>query len=392
VCGNTDLDPCMDWGPVTPCPSPQTCAGGYCESTCTNECTGAAEECVGTSGTHSCGDFDTDSCLEWGPLVPCPNGETCSNGACSATCSDECPNAGAKQCTGSGDGFQICESSGSCLVWSLPTSCEQDETCTNGECEGACDCDFHTGICEPNAPGSTTACACDSDCSGGSPCGADSHCDTWCPDDPDCDCTCSYNEYCEAASQGSSSTCSCDPDCELNEEACSDDGHCDTWCPAAADPDCGVDACRTRWMTVGERDANQMWLYGAYTDPDPSEGSPWVLLSPGLSSGSAEAMLEFASENVSCVDSMRIWAYGYDDSIFGDGAEMYFYNWDTDQFDLLPTETVGSPENFFYNTVGDPAPYLLCLGDYCYVAIKIGASSWDNTHLWDMAVEVYMSP
>ena len=110
----------MDWGPVTPCPGAQTCAGGYCESTCTNECTASANECVGTTGTHDCGDFDTDSCLEWSPIVPCGNNETCSNGACSASCSDECPAAGEKQCTPSGDAFQICEQGGSCLVWGLP--------------------------------------------------------------------------------------------------------------------------------------------------------------------------------------------------------------------------------------------------------------------------------
>ena len=117
-----------------------------------------------------------------------------------------------------------------------------------------------------------------------------------------------------------------------------------------------------------------------------------MLLSPGLSSGSAEAMLEFASENVSCVQSLRAYAYGYDDSIFGDGAEMYLYNWDTGQYDLLPDETIGWPEDFFFNSVIDPTPYLLCLGDYCYVGLKYGASSWDNTHLWFGGVEVYMSP
>jgi hypothetical protein len=394
TCGNFDADSCLDWSTITACDAGQVCSNGYCAGACTNECTANSKACVGTSGTHECGNFDADSCLEWGPIVPCPQGQTCSNGTCSSSCTDECPSVGAKECTISGDGVHTCQSSGGCLVWGLPSSCLQGQVCSNGACVDACDCDFTHGICEPTAPGSTTACSCDPDCSGTSACGADAYCDSWCPPnvDPDCNCGCTYNEYCEADAVGSTGTCSCDPDCEVNEVACSDDGHCDTWCPAGYDPDCGVDACRDRWMSVGYRTAHQMWLSGSYEDPDSDEVSPWVQLSPGLSSGAAETIVEFAAEHASCIDSIRVDAWGYDDSIFGDGAEMYLYNWDTYEFDLLPDETIGSLEGWYTNVVLDFSPYVLCGVTYCYIDLKIGASSWDQTHLLDAEVFVGMSP
>jgi len=402
LCDDFDSDACMDWGPITPCTGGDTCSDGYCDSTCTNECTTGATQCAGTTGAQTCGDYDSDPCLEWGPIVPCPAGETCSMGQCDVTCTNECAAMNDTQCTTSGGGFQVCDypAGSTCLAWGPQVSCAVDETCVAGACVLVCDCDFNAGICEPDSPGSTTACSCDDDCIGGSPCETDGHCDTWCPPnaDVDCDCACDYNEYCEAGTQGGTDTCACDPDCEPNEWACDDDGHCDTWCTAGVDPDCpagSVDPCRARWMLVGYREADQMWLGGDYLDPDPDEGAPWVQLSPGLSSGTAEAFVEFAEENSLCVDQIRIEAYGYDDSLFGDGAEVYIYNWDTFQFDLLPDETINTPEGFWMNTVIDPTSYLLCGSGAqakCYIDIQIGASAWDQTHLWDVWVDVHMTP
>jgi len=406
LCGQFDSDTCLDWGPVTPCPVGETCSNGYCDTSCTNECTAGSVQCDGTTGTQACGDYDSDPCLELGPIVPCGPGETCSNGVCDTTCTDECAAQSDTQCNTSGSGYQVCDYYGvsTCLTWGPTINCGVDEVCTGGSCVVSCDCDFYAGICEPDSPGSTTACACDPDCTGGTPCDSDGHCDTWCPSgaDPDCTCACDYNEYCEAGTQGGTDTCACDPDCELNEEACSDDGHCDTWCAAGWDPDCGENACRDRWMAVGYREANQMWLDGGYDDPDPDEGAPWVQLSPGLSSGSAEAFVEFAAENVGCVSSIRIEAWGYDDSLFGDGAEVYIYNWDTYQFDLLPDATINEPYDpvplypgaWATNIALDPAPYLLCGSGAeakCYIDVQIGASAWDQTHLWDVWVDVYMT-
>ncbi|MBN2494950.1 MAG: hypothetical protein JXR96_10200 [Deltaproteobacteria bacterium] len=398
VCVWSGTDSCKEWGSTTQCPVGETCSDGYCSTGCTNECTSGSVRCSGIAGFQVCGDHDSDACLDWGPTIPCPAGEMCSNGECDVSCADECEARNDTQCTTSGGGYQVCDYYGAspCLIWGPSISCAENEVCLEGRCVLVCDCDFYRGICEPEEPSSTTACSCDSDCTSGTPCVTDGHCDSWCPpnSDPDCDCLCDYNEYCEADTPGGTDTCPCDRDCESNEVACADDGHCDTWCPAGADPDCGADACRDRWMRVGFRQADQSWLSGSFLDPDPAEGSPWVQLSPGLQPGSAEVWVEFAAEHLDCVRSLRIQVWGYDESVVGDGAEFYIFNWQTYKFDLLPDETVRSPEGFYTNGVQDLAPYLLCgsgVQAKCYVDAKLGASAWDDTHLRDVRIEVYMS-
>lgn len=48
---------------------------------CSNECILNQREC-GSLGTKTCGNYDTDSCLEWGQETACAIGEYCSTGAC----------------------------------------------------------------------------------------------------------------------------------------------------------------------------------------------------------------------------------------------------------------------------------------------------------------------
>jgi hypothetical protein len=171
--------------------------------------------------------------------------------------------------------------------------------------------------------------------------------------------------------------------------ACDGDAHCDTWCPAGVDDDCGEDPCRGWWMSVGWRYADQAWLYDAYTDPDPVEGAPWVLLSPGFSEGTAEIFVEFAAEHSNCVDSMDVEVYGYDDSVFGDGAEVYLYNWNTWDWDLLPV-TVGDLEQIYINSTFNITDYVYCGSVKCYVNAKATGSAWDNTHVYWMEIWVWM--
>lgn len=395
ICGDFDEDSCLEWGAEESCPEEQTCSNGVCETVCSHECTAGARRCSCSGNVvQDCGDFDDDECLEWGPPIPCAAGKTCSNGECSTSCEDECPGDGVTECLPSGTGYRECsdDNGDGCLEWGPDTDCPGDQTCQDGECGDYCDCDNEAGICEAGAPNTTTPCACDPDC--GTPCESDGYCDDWCtpPQDPDCGCSCNTNEYCEAEYAGTADTCSCDFDCEPHEYACMDDAYCDSRCPSGVDPDCGEDPCRDRFMLVGYRNADEMVLEGSYNDPDPDEGAPWVELSPGISGGSAKMYVEFAAEHLDCVGSIRVQAWGYDDSTFGDGAEMYLYNWDTGQFDLL-TNTIGSTEGFYTNTQVDSAPYMLCgSGAYakCYIDVKIGAGGWDNTHLWDVYAEVHM--
>ncbi|WP_394828258.1 hypothetical protein [Pendulispora albinea] len=52
-------------------------------ASCRDECRPSATQCT-EQGLAPCGQFDADSCLEWGPPVPCPSGQSCASGACTA--------------------------------------------------------------------------------------------------------------------------------------------------------------------------------------------------------------------------------------------------------------------------------------------------------------------
>jgi protein MpaA len=69
-------------------------------------------------------------------------------------------------------------------------------------------------------------------------CAIDGYCDVLCEADGDCECPCDYNSACEAAMRNSTATCACDGNCFDGRVACQADQHCDTWCPEGADPDC----------------------------------------------------------------------------------------------------------------------------------------------------------
>ena len=100
--------------------------------TCVNECsTSGSKQCSG-NGYQTCGNYDVDSCLEWSTVTNCVQGQTCSNGVCTASCTDEC-SQGSKQC--SGNGYQTCGNydADSCLEWSNIIICD-GQTCSNGNC------------------------------------------------------------------------------------------------------------------------------------------------------------------------------------------------------------------------------------------------------------------
>ena len=64
---------------------PNGCLDGAC-TTCTNACTSGAKQCSDSTHYQVCGNYDTDSCTEWGSSTACPTGQTCSGaGVCSTT-------------------------------------------------------------------------------------------------------------------------------------------------------------------------------------------------------------------------------------------------------------------------------------------------------------------
>ncbi|MDD5433332.1 MAG: hypothetical protein PHE77_01590, partial [Candidatus Pacebacteria bacterium] len=91
VCGNFDSDSCLEWSTSYTCPTNQTCSGnGVCSLACTNQCqTMSAWQCPTTNTYKICGDFNNDSCLEWSSAYTCDTGYTC--------------NATSKQCVAQND-------------------------------------------------------------------------------------------------------------------------------------------------------------------------------------------------------------------------------------------------------------------------------------------------
>jgi hypothetical protein len=140
TCGNLDNDSCLEWSDSVPCQDGQTCSNGYCSITCSNECTVMNVTRCGDGGVQTCGNHDSDSCLEWGAGVACETGQTCSNGFCAAECSNECLSENDQQCNTAGTAFQTCGDydDDDCLEWSDEVACQDDQVCSAGNCGSTC--------------------------------------------------------------------------------------------------------------------------------------------------------------------------------------------------------------------------------------------------------------
>jgi hypothetical protein len=59
---------------------------GSSGASCNDDCTQGEQRCSNNNaGYEVCGNHDSDSCMEWGGLVDCTGGDTCSNGSCAST-------------------------------------------------------------------------------------------------------------------------------------------------------------------------------------------------------------------------------------------------------------------------------------------------------------------
>ena len=85
-----------------------TSYGGYGSyGTCSNECLSSGnKECSG-NGYRICGNYDADSCLEWGSVTSCSSNQACSNGDC------------------------ICNPNWQCTSWSICVNNQQTRTCSD---------------------------------------------------------------------------------------------------------------------------------------------------------------------------------------------------------------------------------------------------------------------
>ena len=92
------VDACPQWSAAIACPSSTPhCSNGSCSDTCVDECVAGAEVCDGTSSVRSCGQADTDSCLDWTAPASCPMNQVCAN--------DTCTQAFALSITKTGNGY-----------------------------------------------------------------------------------------------------------------------------------------------------------------------------------------------------------------------------------------------------------------------------------------------
>jgi len=161
TCVDPDGDGCGDWGQPSDCTNGKVCANGECAASCADECSAAgATKCDGDA-TATCGDPDGDGCREWATPVACAGGETCSNGSCSATCTDECTSDGLVACDG--EAVKTCGKvdADPCLEWSTAVPCAEGLTCSNGQCKAGCsnECDaVDARACVAGTVGQYTIC------------------------------------------------------------------------------------------------------------------------------------------------------------------------------------------------------------------------------------------
>lgn len=137
TCGDYDGDGCLEWGQALACASPAVCSNGQCALTCADECTVVgAKKCEGNSIVN-CAEHDGDGCLEWGGAIPC-GAQICSGGFCQATCSDECTQFGAKKCDGNGISECSDPDNDGCLSWGTPVGCPAGTICSASSCTEQC--------------------------------------------------------------------------------------------------------------------------------------------------------------------------------------------------------------------------------------------------------------
>ena len=88
-CGGTKCPKCPN---TNSCKINNDCQSNYCNpstlkcESCTNECTSGATRCSSTNVKQTCGNYDTDTCSEWGGDLTCQYG--CSNGQCNPSSID----------------------------------------------------------------------------------------------------------------------------------------------------------------------------------------------------------------------------------------------------------------------------------------------------------------
>lgn len=156
VCGDFDSDSCLEWDERT-CGEEETCDSDVNDCVCMDVCSvPGLRICDGYYGTMLCDDHDVDGCLEWGDFQTCPGAETCDGGVCSSSCTDDCSYDGQHQCY-TGARRRICGywDTDPCLEWTPIEACSPGLICDSSappgdpcvECIDSTDCRPDFEVC-----------------------------------------------------------------------------------------------------------------------------------------------------------------------------------------------------------------------------------------------------
>jgi hypothetical protein len=86
TCG-PDGDGCLQWGEAQSCPTETPfCSVGVCRQDCVDECTGGQGKCVDDKTEVRCGQFDSDTCLDFSGSITCTGTQVCYAGRCAVPC------------------------------------------------------------------------------------------------------------------------------------------------------------------------------------------------------------------------------------------------------------------------------------------------------------------
>ena len=129
ACGQFDEDSCLDFGPTEMCPENTDCRPEGCIPRCEDACeTEGAALCGEDGGVYECLDQDRDGCLDLVPSGACDAGEVCDDGACvdePVDCETACDVAVCGSCPGdevaggSGSGCMASAGGSAPLGWGL---------------------------------------------------------------------------------------------------------------------------------------------------------------------------------------------------------------------------------------------------------------------------------
>lgn len=169
-CDDHDDDGCLEWSEPSLCDPTEACVSGICVAECGNECSGDGErDCENETRWRECGYIESLDCYQWVLAADCPDGQTCADGHCSASCGPtdpcltgqtcldgECVDCAepcivtTRRCDDESHAVQECQTnSDGCDQWVTVIPCDDDERCFENDCWPLCvrECELREREC-----------------------------------------------------------------------------------------------------------------------------------------------------------------------------------------------------------------------------------------------------